>query len=263
MTEELRYEVRQRVATLTLNRPQASNALSPELASALILRIRDADADPAVKCIAIAAEGDNFSAGGDIKSFEQTLSLPPAERYDLFERRLQVGNRLPQVLLDCSKPIVVAAQGAVAGAGMSLCLAADFTLCSENAYFLAAHVHVGLCLDCGLSGLLIGAMGVKAAKRLAMLGERISAAEARELGIVTRVVPAAELGLELEKLTARLAAGPAIALAGTKQMLNHAAYPGFTAQLAEETAGIARCAASDDFRHGVEGALARRPARFD
>lgn len=262
MSNEVLYAVSDRVATITLNRPEVRNALSPEVTGALIRMIRAADEDAAVKCIVIRGAGGHLSAGGDVKSFQEALTQPAAERYDMFERRLLVGNRLPQVMLDCSKPIVVAARGAVAGAGMSLCLAADFVLCSTTAYFLAAHVHVGLSLDCGLSGLLVGAMGIKAAKRLALLGERISASEAAELGIVTAIVEDDGLDAALQALTARLAAGPATAMAGTKRLLNAAAYPGFTTLLADEATGIARCVASEDFARGVDSVVNRKPASF-
>lgn len=261
MSDILKFEVVDRVAILTINRPEARNALSPELVALMIQTIRAADADPSVKCILIEAAGENFSAGGDIKGFSELLETPGAERYDLFERKLLVANRLPQAILDATKPVVVATRGAVAGAGLSLCLAADYVLCGSSTYFLAAHVHVGLSLDCGLSGLLIGAMGVKAAKRLALLGERVDADKALQLGMVSEVLGDEGLPLAVRKLTARLAAGPAVAMAGTKRLLNDAAFGDFQRQLANEATAIAACAATDDFAKGVTGVVGgTRPA---
>ena len=150
MTDILKYSVEDRVARLTLNRPGSRNALSPELASRIIESVRAADADPGVKCILIQGEGEHFSAGGDVKNFGGELELTPAQRFDLFERRLLVGNRLPKCLVDATKPVVAATRGAVAGGGMALCLAADFVVCGESSYFIAAHVHLGLSVDCGL-----------------------------------------------------------------------------------------------------------------
>lgn len=263
MSSQITYDVTGRVATITLNRPDARNALSPELTGELIRLIRSADSDSAVKCILLRGEGAHFCGGGDVKSFQEPLTLPPDERYDVFERRLMVGNRLPQVLLDCSKPIVVATRGSVAGAGVALCLAADFVISGSSSYFLAAHVLIGLSLDCGLSGLLVAAMGVKAAKRLALLGERVDAREALELGIVTRVVADEELDDKVNELIARLAAGPSVAMAGSKRLLNSAAYPGFSRLLAMEADAVARCAQSTDFGNGVTAMLSRSSAKFD
>ncbi len=257
------YAVADRIATITLNRPEARNPLSQEVSAEIIRLVRLADKDSSVKCILFRAEGENFSAGGDVKGFSETLALTPEERYDQFERRLLVAARLPNALLDCSKPIVASTRGAVAGAGMALCLAADFVVAADNTYFLAAHVHVGLSVDCGLSGLLIGAMGVKAAKRFTLLGEKVASDEALALGIVTKVVADASLEEETAKLLKRIARGPATAMAGTKSLLNHAAFPGFGTLLNEEATAIAKCVATDDFRKGVEGMLNKKPAAFD
>jgi 2-(1,2-epoxy-1,2-dihydrophenyl)acetyl-CoA isomerase len=106
-------------------------------------------------------------------------------------------------------------------------------------------------------------MGVKAAKRLALLGERIDALEALELGIVTRVVADDELDDKIRELTTRLAAGPGVAMAGTKRLLNSAAYPGFAGLLAMEADAVARCAQSTDFGKGVTAMLSRSSANFD
>jgi 2-(1,2-epoxy-1,2-dihydrophenyl)acetyl-CoA isomerase len=257
------YSVAGRIATVTFNRPEARNALNPELIGELVQLVRAADQDAAVKCILIRGAGENFCAGGDVKTFRDALSMTAEERFDMFERRLMVGNRLPQVLLDCSKPIVVATRGAVAGAGVALCLAADFVISAESSYFVMSHVLIGLSLDCGLSGLLVPALGIKAAKRLALLGERIDAAEALELGLVTRVVDDVQLDDQVQTLASRLAAGPAIAMAGTRHLLNRAAYPDFAGQLAGEAVAVARCAASDDFGKGINAMLSRSAPEFD
>ena len=257
------YAVADRVATITLNRPETRNALNQDVSAELVRLLRLADSDASVKCILIQAVGENFSAGGDVKGFSDTLTLSPEERYDQFERRLLVAGRLPNALLENSKPIIAATRGAVAGAGMALCLAADFVIAADNTYFLAAHVHLGLSVDCGLSGLLIGAMGIKAAKRFTLLGEKVVANDALSLGIVTTVVADSALEEEVAKLTRRVAKGPAAAMAGTKMLLNHAAFRDFGTVINEEAYALARCASKDDFRKGVEGMLNKKPAVFD
>lgn len=252
-----------RVAVLTLNRPEHRNAISPELAAALVEHIHRADADPMIKCILIDAEGDNFSAGGDVKGFRDALTLSAQERYEFFDRKMALANRLPAALLRAKKPIVAAARGAVAGAGMSLCLAADFVVAGESTYFLFAHVHVGLSLDCGLSVLLPGAAGIKAAKRLALLGERVSAQEALALGMVTYVVPDPAVAEKARELTQRVCNGPSEAMSSTKTLLNNAAYADFDRQLSDEAKRIARCAATNDFEKGIRATLEKKQAQFD
>ncbi|MNF36078.1 1,2-epoxyphenylacetyl-CoA isomerase [compost metagenome] len=263
MPDILKCVVEDRIATLTLNRPQARNALSPELIEALIIQFRAVDNDPAIKCIVLTGAGEHFSAGGDVKGFGETLSLSPEERYALYERKLLLGSRLPNLLLQASKPVVVMTRGSVAGAGLALCLAADFVISGESSFFLAAHVHIGLSLDSGLSGLMVAAMGIKEAKRLTLLGERFSAQEALRLGVVSQVLPDAELDDAIRKLTQRLAAGPTTAMAASKALLNHAAYRGFSEQLVEEAVQVARCAADKDFDTGIRAILEHKRPMFD
>lgn len=263
MDELIQSERRDRIAILTLNRPESRNALSPDLIEVLLRHFREAEQDAQVKCILLRGAGECFSAGGDVKSFEATLELPAAERYALFEQRLLNAVRLPNLLLNSPKPVVVQAHGAVAGAGLALCLAADYVVSADNCQFIAAHVHVGLSVDAGISAMLNAAMGIKQAKRLALLGERIDAQQARELGIVTEVVNDDALQQTVDKVTARLAAGPAVAMAGSKALLNRMAYPDLDRQLVEEARAIARCTASDDFAKGIRAALQRKPATFD
>ena len=250
------------VATLVLNRPAVRNALSPAMTDALIAAFRSVDVDPAVKCIVITGAGEHFSAGGDVKGFGEALSLAPADRHDQFEKRLLVGSRLPNLLLRSRTPVIVAPRGAVAGAGLALCLASDITLACQSSFYVAAHVHVGLSLDVGLSRLLVETIGIKAAKRLALLGERVDASEALSLGLVDELVSPENFDARLASLARRLAAGPALAMEGTRSLLNAAAYSGLDGQLVEEGRWIARCVAHADFEEGVRAAMERRKPSF-
>ncbi|MHB1354251.1 MAG: enoyl-CoA hydratase/isomerase family protein [Thiobacillus sp.] len=263
MSDALQYAVADRVATLTLNRPEARNPLSPEVVSAFVASLHAADADRDVKAILIRAEGDNFSAGGDIKTFKTALESEPAARFEMFGSRLAVGSRLPQALIDTRKPIVTATRGAAAGAGMALCLGADFVVSGKTSFFLAAHVLVGLSLDCGLSGLLVATVGLKQAKRLALLGDKVGAEEALALGMITKIVDDADVDAEARKLAMRLAAGPSTAMEGSRRLLNEAAHRHFAEELNREGVWLATCAASNDFRTGVENFLQRERRPFD
>lgn len=263
MSELVKCSVEQRIATLVLNRPDSRNALSPPLIEELIEKFRQVEQDPQVKCIILKGEGEHFSGGGDVKGFNETLELSSEERFSIYERKLLYGVRLPNLLLEARKPVIIQTRGAVAGAGMALCLAADFVVSGRSSFFLAAHVHIGLSLDSGLSGLMVGAMGIKAAKRLALLGDRITCDEALEYGIISQVLPDEELDAATQKLAERLAAGPSEALAGSKALLNRAAYPQFNEQLIAEAIQVGKCAASNDFITGIRSILERKPAVFD
>lgn len=263
MTGALKYEVTDRVATLTLDRPAARNPLSPEVVAELVAMLHAADADRGVKAMLIRAEGENFSAGGDMRSFEQALERPAAQRYEDFGARLVVANRLPQALVDARKPIVAATRGAVVGAGMSLCLGADFVVSGFSSFFVAAHVRVGLSLDCGLSSMLVACIGMRQAKRLALLGERVDAREALSLGMVTHVVDDAQVDAQAHLLAVRLAEGPAVGMEGSRRLLNAAAYRQVADQLADEARWLATAAATEDFRTGVGNFLLHQHRPFD
>jgi enoyl-CoA hydratase/carnithine racemase len=261
-TDALRYEVAERVATITMNRPEARNPLSPEVTQCMVGFLHAADGDAGVKSILIRAEGDNFSAGGDVKSFSTTVNADPQERFETFGARLAAGNRLPEALVASRKPIVAATRGAVAGAGMALCLGADFAVCGESTFFVAAHVLVGLSVDCGLSGLLVATVGLRQAKRLALLGHKVDAQEALALGLATEVVPDAEVDERARRLVLRLADGPATAMAGSRTLLNKAAHRHLLEQLGHEAAWLSRCAATDDFPTGVRNFITRERRPF-
>lgn len=252
-----------RAIHITLNRPEARNALSHDLITELLQAIRQADADPAIKCIVLRGEGEHFCAGGDVKNFAEIMATPPEGRQDMFERRVLVGGRLPQAVLECSKPVVVVAQGAIAGAGLGLCLAADYVLCGSSSFFVAAHVKIGLAVDCLVSTLLVQAMGIKAAMKMALLGERLDAGQALRYGMVSEVVADADLPAATQALLQRLTEGPAVAMASTKRLLNEAAYGDLGKQMVLEAKAVGRCAATQDFATGVAALLARRPPRFD
>lgn len=263
MSDALKYDVEGRVAILSLDRPEARNPLSPDVVATLVAMLHAADADRAVKAILIRAEGENFSAGGDMRSFQQAIEQPAAQRFEEFGARLAVGNRLPQALIDARKPIVAATRGAVVGAGMALCLGADFVVSGRSSYFMAAHVRVGLSLDCGLSGLLVACIGLRQAKRLALLGNRVDAQEALSLGIATQLADDAEVDAQARQLAARLADGPSIGMEGSRRLLNDAAHRHAVEQLGREATWLARAAASEDFRTGVGNFLRRERRPFD
>ena len=160
------------------------------------------------------------------------------------------------------KPIVAVVQGAAAGFGLSLVLAADLALAAEDAIFASGYIHLGTSPDGGMTATLARVVGLKQAAELMLLGDRFDARRALELGLVNRVVPADALAAEAAGLAARLAAGPTYAYGRTKALLQATLGDAFDAQLRRETESFAACAATADFAEGVRAFLEKRRPVF-
>lgn len=256
------YEVRDHVAHLTLNRPDSLNALNLAMIEDLRLASARAEADPAVHAILLGGAGAHFMAGGDLKWFCEQLALPAQERQPLFERTISDVHQTTLQLRRCGKPVVAAVRGAVAGFGLSLMLAADLALASEDAYFTLAYCNIALSPDGGATWSLPRAVGMKRAAEIALLGDRFDAAQALAWGLVNRVVPASELQAQAEALATRLAGGPREALASTKQLLNASLTSTLAEQLHAEQRAFAACGVNADFGEGLAAFFDKRRPRF-
>jgi 2-(1,2-epoxy-1,2-dihydrophenyl)acetyl-CoA isomerase len=212
-----------------------------------------------IRAVVVTGAGRAFSSGADLKAgFEPTpeghpdILTPLRERY----HPIIVGlRRLP-------KPVLAAVNGPAVGIGCSLALACDLVLVAESAYFLLAFVNIGLVPDGGSSLLVPERIGFTRAAQMAMLGERIPAAQAVEWGLANRAVPDADFAAEVDALAARLAAGPTAAYAGIKRELNGRLFGRMEEQLELEAAIQQESAGSADFREGVLAFLQKRPPEF-
>lgn len=250
------------VATITFNRPETRNAISRAMVQELIALLRSLGDRDDVRCVVFRGAGEHFTGGGDVQSFGETLALAAADRKHLYEERVVASAELFDVLERLEKPIIAVARGAVAGAGLSFVLGADFALASESAFFVFAHARIGIALDSALSYYLPRALGLRKARELTLAGARLDAQEAARLGIVTRVLPDAELDAEGDKLAAKLAKGATVAMGESKALLRVALANGVLAQVGLEAAAVGRCAATDDFKEGIAAFLASRAPRF-
>jgi 2-(1,2-epoxy-1,2-dihydrophenyl)acetyl-CoA isomerase len=251
MPEAVLLERKDEIAIVTMNRPEALNAVD------------DAMRDGLVKALtALAGAGGHFMAGGDIKNFARFIEESPEARRRRFAARVPGIHPIVHAIRAMPAPVVASVRGAAAGFGMSLLMACDLAIAAEDAYFTIAYSRLGLTPDGGGTYHLPRLVGMKKALELALLAERFDAATALALGFVNRVVPAAALEAETMALAARLASGPTRAYGRTKRLLNRAFAGGLEEQLAAEAESFADCAASEDFAEGVRAFIDKRKPRF-
>jgi 2-(1,2-epoxy-1,2-dihydrophenyl)acetyl-CoA isomerase len=245
------------IARLTLNRPDAGNALDPALAAALADAAEGLGGRDDVRVVLLGAAGPMFCVGGDL-GFMARAEDPAAAVHALaadFHRGIEALAALPA-------PVVTVVQGVVAGGGLGLVTVADLVLAGASARLTMAYTAAGLSPDGGTTFFLPRLVGHRRAAELALLNERLAAEEARDLGLVSRVVPDADLAGEADALAARLAAGPAGAYAAVKRLLRASGSASLAEQLAAEAEAIAANAGSADGREGVAAFLEKRPPVF-
>jgi 2-(1,2-epoxy-1,2-dihydrophenyl)acetyl-CoA isomerase len=243
------------VATLTLNRPASLNALDAVSVTLLREALDRAASDPAIRAVVLTGAGRGFCAGQDL------AELQPGTR-DVEALLRESLNPLVRSVAELPKPVVAAVNGVAAGAGAGLAFAADLRLAADSASFVTAFAGIGLSVDAGMSWTLPRLAGSARASALLLLGERVDAESALEMGLVNAVVPAASLlGAALE-LASRLAAGPTAAYAGIKASLAAAASAPLAEALETEARVQGRVARTADHAEGVRAFRARERPRF-
>jgi 2-(1,2-epoxy-1,2-dihydrophenyl)acetyl-CoA isomerase len=247
------------VATLTLDRPQAMNAITPELGAELHDAVQDVSGDDAVRAVILTGAGRAFSSGADLKG---GIALGDDGRPDLGKLLRETYHPIIEGIRTMPKPVVAAVNGPAVGIGLSFALSCDLVLAAESSYLLLAFVNIGLVADGGSSFLIPERAGFARAAEMALLGERIPAQKALEWGLINRVVPDDELEHAADELADRLAAGPTRSYAGTKRQLNAWQFERFQAQLELEASVQAELGRSQDFMEGVAAFVEKRPARF-
>ncbi|MDX3522845.1 enoyl-CoA hydratase/isomerase family protein [Streptomyces scabiei] len=248
------------VSWITLNRPEAMNALTPDQRDHLIRLLSDASGDPAVRAVVITATGRGFCTGADLRGASAGGERVAGD----VARTIRLGaQRLVAAVLDCEKPVIAAVNGTAAGLGAHLALACDLVLAAEEARFIEVFVRRGLVPDGGGAYLLPRLVGLHRAKELMFFGDALSAADAERLGLVNRVVPAADLEKTAREWAARLAAGPTRALALTKHLVNTSLDADRATAFAAEAAAQEINMTTADAREGVESFVERRTPRYE
>jgi 2-(1,2-epoxy-1,2-dihydrophenyl)acetyl-CoA isomerase len=248
------------VATLTFNRPDRLNALSPDLLTQSIDTLARWEEDPEVAVVVVTGNGRAFCAGGDISGMaeENAAPLPLEQRIDWLRRAQQISWRLYSM----PKVTIASVNGFAMGAGLGVCLACDLRIASDQAKFGTAYAKVGFGGDFGVTWLLTRYAGAPKAKELLFTAEPFDADHALKLGLVNLVVPATTLAAQTKEFAERLASGPLVSYRYMKANVNLASTVDFRTMLDREPETHLRCGQTEDHREGVNAFLEKRAPKF-
>lgn len=260
MTDVISYDKSERVATITLNRPTAMNALDLELKVALRNTLAEAAADQGVRAVVLTGAGRAFCAGQDLKEHVELMDSRSLD--DVWQTVPAHYTPIALTLATMPKPVVAAVNGIAAGAGASIAFACDFRLTASTAGYNLAFSAIGLSADTGSTWTLQRLVGYAKAIELLMLPSTIPAAEALELGLTHQVVPAEELAAAAADLAGRLAAGATVAYGAIKRALAYSAAHALPEALAFEGEMMALTGQTEDHRNAVAAFVAKTPPIF-
>ncbi|MEM7268958.1 MAG: enoyl-CoA hydratase-related protein [Pseudomonadota bacterium] len=250
------------VLTLTMNRPEAKNALTGQMLDDLCAQMREAERNPEIGAILITGAGGAFCAGGDVKGFAAEGGANHGMGAEDAAARLRSSMEVSRILHDIPKPTIAAIPGAAAGAGLSIALACDLRIAAAGAKITTAFAKVGLSGDFGGSWFLTRLVGTAKARELYYLSDVILAEEAERIGLVNRVVAPEALAEEVEALAKRLAAGPRIALGFMKRNLTLAETEPLARALDQEALNHSRTAVTEDHREAAKAFVEKRAPVF-
>ena len=256
------------VCWITINRPEAGNALTQYMRDRIAEWVRDASSDLFVRVVVITGAGDKaFCTGADLRGGQR----PPRPKPDgAPETVVGDGSRtiregwqaLITSILDCEKPVIAGVNGTAAGGGMHLALACDLVVMAEEAKFVEVFIRRGIAPDAGGAWILTRLVGIQKAKELFFFGDDVPAAEAYRIGLVNRLVPRADLPRTLEELAGRLAQAPTKAIWVTKWLTNRALDVDRATSLYDEAIGQEIVTRTVDSQEGIASFVERRPASF-
>lgn len=243
------------VATLRFNRPAALNAFDVPMARAFLAAANQLATDRGVRAVVLSGAGKGFIAGGD-------LALLRANPVQAATDLIGPLHEALRILATLDAPLIAQVHGVAAGAGLSLMLQADFVLAAQGTRFNFAYANIGASCDLGASWALPRRVGLRRALEIALLGDTLDTASAEAMGLVNRVVPADQLEQEAMELAQKLAQGPTVAFGHLRRLMRAAFDRDLAGQLEAESAAFTACAATEDFKNGIDAFFARKPASF-
>ena len=250
------------VLQLTLDRPSQRNSLSHAMIDALVTALTEAATDDTLRAIHIRGAGDDFCAGADWVA-TNSADGPRPRAGDLVRRIPHTAHRVIELVHSIHLPVVCNVRGYAVGLGCNLALAADFTMAASDAVFWEPFAARGFSPDSGATWLLPRLVGLTRAKQMLLLGEKVSAAEAADWGLIHRAVSPAELDDSCEELLARLAAGPTVALGLAKHAIHYGQHATLSQSKTQELFDLELSCRTKDFKEGLAAFRERRPPQFD
>ncbi|WP_423410116.1 enoyl-CoA hydratase-related protein [Heyndrickxia sp. MSNUG] len=254
MFETVLYEVRNQVAYISLNRPNKLNAFTEQLNKEIQIAIKNASRDKSVRALVLTGSGRAFCSGEDLSGVSEDM-----DHGEVLRKRY---NPMLLELDRCEKPVIAAVNGVAAGAGMSLALACDFRIASEKASFVEAFIHVGLVPDAGNLYYLPRLIGHAKAMELAVFGEKVPAEKAKELGLVSEVIPLEEWDEKVAAFAERLANMPTKAIGLIKRSLKASWHSNFEEFLERDAQSQRIAGQTADHTEGVQSFLEKRKPVF-
>jgi len=262
-TDHLLASLTDGVLTLTMNRPEARNALTPDMLGAIAEKLAWAELDPSVKCIVITGSGGGFCAGGDVKAMNarnaggQALSIDERIHRQRVSQRATAGK-----LFKMPKPTIAVLPGAAAGAGLAIALSCDLRIMASNAIMTTAFAKVGFSGDYGGTYFMTKLIGAAKARELYLLSDRVSADEALRLGLTNWVVGPEDLAAKTKEIADRLAAGATVAFRYMKENLNRAMEGDWDDCLDLEVTHHVHCGETEDHRNAAKAFVEKRAPVF-
>jgi enoyl-CoA hydratase/carnithine racemase len=260
MSDNLRFEIADRIATITLDRPERMNAFTFEMIDAWTAALVECRRNDAVRVVIVTGAGKAFCSGGDIVEMKDRLKNPPAQRKNELFNRIQ---RIPLALEDLDKPVLVAVNGAATGAGMDMALMGDIRYAAESARFAETYVKVGLVPGAGGAHFLPRIVGTAKALELFWTADFIDAAEALRIGLVSKVLPDAELMPFVRGVAAKIAEAPALSVRFIKRAVQQGMRSDLRSNLDLISSHYAVVTAGADHREAVEAFIAKRKPVFE
>lgn len=266
--EELLSRVEDQVLWLTLNRPEAGNAITPDVRNRMIEHLNAANESLDIRAVVLTAAGErHFCTGADLRAGR---AAPPPKPEGAPERvageaarMIRTGiQRLIGAFLDCEKPIIAAVNGTAAGGGAAMVLASDLVIAAEHARLIQVFVRRGLIPDGGGTYLLPRLVGLQRAKELVFFGDDLAAADAERIGLVNKVVPGPELEATAREWAGRLAQGPTRTIGFAKRLLNHSLDTDRATMFEEEALFVEMVTSTADSAEGMASFRDRRPSEF-
>ncbi len=257
MYKNLIFNIENHVATIALNRPDSLNALNLELIQELAECLTRSGDDPEIRAVVLRGEGKVFCAGGDIKSMEKE----PSRSFLLRQLTLYLHAAIAAIWR-MPKPVIAAVHGAVTGAAFALALSCDLIIAAEKTRFGTAYLAIGLSPDGGTTFFLPKVLGLHRAKHLTLMSDMIDAQVGYQMGFISQVVKGEDLLTEVMKMANKLAAGPALVIAKSKELLNQSFTQSLETQMGSERDGISFASGTADFAEGLSAFFSKRRPQF-